>query len=200
MAGAKTKILTAILIADAVAAGLIVMQDNRAALTAWLFINAGAVIPAVIITFLYGRKRHKNLSQKHSGRASFLEHKRKHGMEYKTMNGEVVKSGGERMIADYFHRSKIRYEYEKSANGRSSRRISRPDFYLPDYDVYVEYWGMVDTEDSKTRKEYVKGMEWKMAQYRENGIKIISIYPQDIDSLDSVFRKRLKETMSRNLD
>lgn len=116
-----------------------------------------------------------------------------HGSTYKTMNGELVKSGGERMIADYLFHNKIRYEYERPAMGSSNRRIGRPDFYLPDYDIYVEYWGMVTTEDGKDRKEYQKGMEWKMANYEEAGIRFISIYPHEIESLDSVFQKTLKE-------
>lgn len=54
---------------------------------------------------------------------------------------------------------------------------------------------MADTEDSKERKEYARSMEWKMARYRENGIKFISIYPREIDSIDAVFQKKLKEVL-----
>jgi DNA helicase-4 len=93
-------------------------------------------------------------------------------------------------------KNNIRYEYEKSATEISSnRRISRPDFFLSDHDVYVEYWGMVNTEHDHTRQEYIKGMEWKISKYHENGIKFISIYPEDLSNLDFVFRKRLGEIM-----
>ena len=67
-----------------------------------------------------------------------------------TQRGETVRSNSERTIADYFHRNNIRYVYEQDAmNRRNSRRISRPDFYLPDYGIYVEYWGMLGVEDSR---------------------------------------------------
>jgi hypothetical protein len=52
---------------------------------------------------------------------------------------------------------------------------------------------MVNSEDDGTRQEYIKGMEWKMTKYRENHIKFISLYPEDLKSLDSILRKRLDE-------
>jgi len=30
-------------------------------------------------------------------------------------------------------------------------KISRPDFYLPQYNLFVEYWGLVDSPDAGTR-------------------------------------------------
>ena len=56
-----------------------------------------------------------------------------------TLRGEVVRSAAEKTIADWFTCRGIRYVYERPALARWKRGISRPDFYLPDYDVYVEY-------------------------------------------------------------
>lgn len=184
MASVKAKVLAAALIADALSAAWIFTVDNQF-LNWWLLANAAAIAAAIVA---FSRR-----SGKRASRASFLEHQEKHGSRHETMRGELVKSGGERMIADYFFKNKIRYEYERPATGAANRTISRPDFYLPDYDVYVEYWGMVDTEDKKDRSEYVKGMEWKLARYRENGIRFVSLYPNEIEKLDSVFAKKLKE-------
>jgi DNA helicase-4 len=75
-----------------------------------------------------------------------------------------VKSIGERRIADYFERNNIRYVYEKEARTNAlffSSKISNPDFYLPDYDVYVEYWGLVNADDNHTRTRYVRSMKRK---------------------------------------
>jgi hypothetical protein len=190
MVRTAAKLLAAALVIDALAAAWIITgNDDR--LLVWLLLANAIAIPALIIAVI----RKKPASQKHSGRASFAEHQKLHGSLHQTRKGETVKSGGERILADYFYRNKIRYEYEKAAIGDSGRMISRPDFYLPDYDVYVEYWGMADTEDSKERKEYARSMELKMARYRENGIKFISIYPREIDSIDSVFQKKLKDAL-----
>lgn len=110
-----------------------------------------------------------------------------------------MKSNGEKLIADYLFQNNIQYMYEKPARTKNpvSRNISRPDFYLQDYDVYIEYWGMVNTRDEKTRTEYVRSMNWKMAQYYNNGIKFISIYPNNLDNLDSILRRELRDQAGR---
>jgi hypothetical protein len=63
-------------------------------------------------------------------------------------------------------------------------KISRPDFYLPQYNLFVEYWGLVDSPDAGTRDNYIGTMRWKMAQYRNNNIRFISIYPSNLNNLD----------------
>lgn len=188
MVSTKAKVLAIALAIDALAAAWTFMADSQL-LNWWLLANGAAVAVTIPVLFLR-RSRHAIRS---TGRTSFSEHQKMHGSAYRTMNGELVKSGGERMIADYFFRNKIHYEYEKPATDAFNRRIARPDFYLPDYDIYVEYWGMAATKDGKDRKEYQKGMEWKMAKYKEAGIRFISIYPHEIEILDSIFQKKLKE-------
>jgi len=121
------------------------------------------------------------------------------GLTY-TQRGEVVRSNSERTIADYLHRNDIRYVYEQDAmNRRNSRRISRPDFYLPDYGIYVEYWGMLGVEDSRLRSRYERSMKWKMAKYHQNNIKFISIYPSNMGNLDWVFRAKFREVAGYDL-
>ncbi len=181
MAGAKLGLLAALLAADAlIAAGIWFDIISILTLQDWLLINVAAAVSVAIFAVLRQRRRRAKSGKGY--RQTLL-----------TTRGEVVKSGGEKMIADYLHAHNIKYEYEKPANDSSNRRISRPDFYLPDYDIYVEYWGMVNAEERHTRKEYVKGMEWKMARYRESGLKVISVYPKDLDNLDSIFRTELKK-------
>jgi hypothetical protein len=130
------------------------------------------------------------------------------------MNGEKVKSRGEKLLADYFFQNKISYQYERAAwtnttkkknklNNSAERRkrmISKPDFYLPDYNVYVEYWGMVNTEDERSRADYLRSMKWKMAKYNENDIRFVSIYPTNLNDLDRVFPTRLREAAAGKID
>jgi hypothetical protein len=126
---------------------------------------------------------------------------KKYGIKSVSSKGEEVKSIAEKTITDYFVNNKINYVYEQEAKKEFflfskrifSNRISHPDFYLPDYNVYVEYWGLVDAEDSRLRNEYVRSMKWKMAQYHQNNIKFISIYPSNLSNLDWIFRKKFKE-------
>jgi hypothetical protein len=128
-----------------------------------------------------------------------------HRAAYITMNGETVKSKGEKLLADYFYQNNIVYQYERAAwttgtRFKSKRMISKPDFYLPDYDVYVEYWGMVNTKDKNNRADYIKSMEWKMTKYDENKIKFVSIYPNNLDDLDRIFKARLRKATTAVAD
>ncbi len=106
-----------------------------------------------------------------------------------------MRSLAERQIADYFQKCNINYVYEKDAKGKFlfwDYKISSPDFYLSDYDVYVEYWGLVNADDHWTRERYVKNMKRKMVIYYEKNVKFISIYPDNLKNLDWIFRKNLK--------
>lgn len=64
-------------------------------------------------------------------------------------DGTVVQSEGERRIADWLTAHGIAYRYDAKFRIIGEFQI-RPDFYLPELDVYVEYWGM-DTPQYKMR-------------------------------------------------
>jgi hypothetical protein len=127
---------------------------------------------------------------------------REYGVKSVTPKGEEVRSMAERQIADYFERNNINYVYEREAKSKFlffESTIGHPDFYLPDYDVYVEYWGLVDADDSRTRTQYVKNMKRKMGIYYQNNIKFISIYPRNLGNLDWMFRRKFKKVMGFEL-
>ena len=97
--------------------------------------------------------------------------------------GTIVQSDGERMVADWFTAHHIAYRYDERFRILSGHAI-RPDFYLPELDVYVEYWGM-DTA------EYKIGMLKKQQLYQQEGKRLISIYPADKSRLDALLRAKL---------
>jgi hypothetical protein len=115
--------------------------------------------------------------------------KREYGIKSITAKGEEVRSQAERRIADYFAEHNIKYSYEQKAKAM----YANPDFYLPDYNVYVEYWGLVDADDPATRERYVRSMKRKMAIYHQNNLKFISIYPSNLENLDWIFRTKFKK-------
>jgi hypothetical protein len=127
---------------------------------------------------------------------------REYGVKSITAKGEAVRSRAEQRIADYFTEHSIRYVYERDVRARSffhSYRIAKPDIFLPDYNVYVEYWGLVDADDQWTRQRYVKNMKRKMAIYHRHNIRFISIYPSNLDNLDWIFRTKFKKVMGFEL-
>jgi|WetSurMetagenome_2_1015567.scaffolds.fasta_scaffold40269_2 hypothetical protein len=111
-----------------------------------------------------------------------------------TDRGEVVRSVGEKIIANYFYKNNINYAYEPHQIGWAI-----PDFYLPDFNVYVEFWGLVNADDDWTRKRYVREMKRKMAMYYKRNVRFVSIYPDNIQNLDWIFRTKFRETTGYNL-
>ena len=91
----------------------------------------------------------------------------------RTEDGTAVQSQGERRIADYLSLKGVRYVYDERYRIAGDVRI-RPDFYLPEFDLYIEYWGM-DTP------EYVENMKKKLFLYQRAGKKLISLSFRDFD-------------------
>jgi len=58
---------------------------------------------------------------------------------------------------------------------------------------------MLGAEDQNVRSRYERTMKWKMAQYYENDIKFISIYPKNLTNLDWVFRAKFREVAGYDL-
>src|SRR5271170_5252934 len=90
-----------------------------------------------------------------------------YGTRSTTQLGVKVRSRAEKRIGEYFEQNCIRYEYEPTIESGIwifAQKVSRPDFYLTDYDIYVEYWGMINVKDDRKRAQYVRSMNYKMAR------------------------------------
>ncbi len=68
-----------------------------------------------------------------------------------------------------------------------------PDFYLPEFDVYVEYWGLID--DPTYKKEQY---DVKKKKYDENQLNLLSLYPKNMDNLDFTFTSKLLDIIKKN--
>ena len=101
----------------------------------------------------------------------------------RTVDGTLVQSDGERRIAEWLSAHKIAYRYDARLRLIEGFQI-RPDFYLPEYDMYIEYWGM-DTP------RYKAGMFLKQDLYMHAGKKLISLYPEDKTRLDAALGDKL---------
>ena len=101
----------------------------------------------------------------------------------RTEDGTAVQSKGEKRIADFLAQRRIAYIYDERYRIAGDVAI-RPDFYLPEFDLYIEYWGM-DTP------EYVANMKKKLFLYQRAGKKLISISFRDFDNIESVLEEKL---------
>lgn len=131
------------------------------------------------------------------------EESAKRKTEKQTLGGEYVKSLEEVTIANFFFLNGIRYEYEKLYPFESDdpmRKAYRPDFYLPDYDLYIEHFG-VNKENrlpwlsSIEEQKHLEGMQWKRAFHKQNGTRLLETYSyyssegRLLDELDAMLKK-----------
>ncbi|MCK5853477.1 HEAT repeat domain-containing protein [bacterium] len=108
----------------------------------------------------------------------------------RTNDGNFVQSLGEQKIADWLTNHNILYRYDQRYRIISDFAV-RPDFYLPEFDIYIEYWGM-DTPDYKI------GMLKKLKLYQQEGKKLLSLYPKDKNNLDSIMKQKLSKYIRIN--
>lgn len=103
----------------------------------------------------------------------------------KTLNGEIVKSHGEWLIANFLFANSIDYQYEAKYVGNDGK-IHKPDFTLnlsSGRKIYIEYFGtdrQGNTAPWINRKKYNETIEWKKNQHGSNGTVLISLYYYDL--------------------
>ena len=126
----------------------------------------------------------------------------------KTLKGETVKSYGELDIANFLYQNQIRYEYEASYKfdtNDAEYGQYHPDFYLPDYDLYIEYFGInregkvADYFRSKdgmsASAAYQASMKWKRKIHSSKNTVMVECYAYEKfeNNLLSNLETKLKE-------
>jgi len=97
--------------------------------------------------------------------------------------GTAVQSKGEKLIADFLETEGVAYMYDERYRIAGSDMI-RPDFYLPEFDVYIEYFGM-DTP------EYRDNMLKKRLLYQRAAKKLVSVSFKDEGKITDILRQKL---------
>ena len=106
-----------------------------------------------------------------------------------TLKKETVKSYGELDIANFLTQNGITYVYEQEypIDTRTSEFGQYyPDFYLPNFDVYIEYFGInrqgevpayfSGKNGMSVAQAYQEGIKWKRELHRKNGTRLIEVY------------------------
>ena len=123
--------------------------------------------------------------------------------ERTSLRNELLKSREEVKIANYLFLHGINYEYEAEYpfdEKDNYRKRYRPDFYLPDDDVYIEHFGINKNGraphlSAKNEKEYLAGMRWKRSLHREKGTKLIETYSWQFQngSIEDYLNEKIRE-------
>jgi DNA helicase-4 len=100
----------------------------------------------------------------------------------RSLNGDIVKSFEELEIANWLFQNGIKYEYEKKYKHKTSNKLYgqyKPDFYLNDYDIYLEHFG-IDREGNTAlcvpKAKYLQERTWKLETHQRFGTKLIETY------------------------
>lgn len=112
-----------------------------------------------------------------------------------TIKGELVKSKGEALIANFLFRNNIDYEYEKIyENLMPERRSYHPDFTLSLHGqpVYIEYFGLSTYEDNELSR-YNKIKRMKEYYHAKHHTKFIALdYQKGEDMIEKLKDELIK--------
>lgn len=103
--------------------------------------------------------------------------------QYTTKDGHRVRSRAEVIIDNLLFELGITHDYEKSMTIMGT--TLRPDWFLPDSNAIIEFWGMED------HQEYVQKQVTKLKLYAEHNLPCLSLNDDDLE--DS---RRLEEKLS----
>ena len=109
-----------------------------------------------------------------------------------------LKSEGECRIAYFLDENSIRYQYEAGLlvhSDYNKPRIWYPDFYLPEFGAYIEYYGL------KGRQNYDNGIKRKETTYSKMGLDVIPVYPWSFaEDWQGYIMKELKQRVGRRYE
>ncbi|TJY35887.1 UvrD-helicase domain-containing protein [Pontimicrobium aquaticum] len=135
-----------------------------------------------------------------------VEKQTKDGVDIKYR--ERFKSQEEVLIANFLFRNNIEYKYEESYQYKTaSKKFGqyKPDFYLPEYNIYIEHFGIDENnnvpnwfkgKDGMSAKQvYNDGIAWKRNEHQFNGTALVETYSweQSKGILLSSLKNKLEE-------
>lgn len=121
--------------------------------------------------------------------------------DIRTLQGELVKSYEECEIANFLYRQGVAYQYEANYQVNTSGpdyRAYQPDFYLPEYGIYIEHFAVNEQNQTPPfidRQKYLEGMAWKRALHLKHKTRLIETYSyqKQQGQLTQALEQRLKD-------
>ncbi|PKF63760.1 AAA family ATPase [Psychromonas sp. psych-6C06] len=101
--------------------------------------------------------------------------------DIRTLKGEKVKSFGELHIANWLFNHGIAYQYEAKyhvALNTLERKQYQPDFFIPEFNIYIEYYGIDENGDSAPyidKQQYHDAINWKRETHQQHGSECIEL-------------------------
>ena len=127
------------------------------------------------------------------------------GVHLETIKKELVKSYEELAIANYYFLNGINYTYEstyKEAKTSSyDYRQYTPDFYLNDYKIYHEHYGIdkngrASQYEEQEEAKYLEGIRWKRNLHQQNNTICLETYSYEFS--DGTIFDKLEQDLKAN--
>lgn len=102
---------------------------------------------------------------------------------------DAYRSASEARVAASLAARNVRYRYEQSlfVFDYGKPRVWQPDFFLPDFSLFVECYGSADADYAKVTRK-------KQAVYHANAVPVVAVYPRHLASdLDRYLASELRE-------
>ena len=108
-------------------------------------------------------------------------------VERRNLNGDLVRSYEEVLVSNFLSEHGVKFRYERPYEERTADRKHqqyRPDFYLPDYDIYLEHFAL----DRKGRPpenwgDYSESVQWKRQLHRDSGTTLVESHSWEVGDL-----------------
>jgi len=127
--------------------------------------------------------------------------------DLRSLKGDKVKSLEECYIANYLYVHEINYLYENPYEVKTASKVRRqykPDFFLPEYGIYIEHFGIDrrgKTAPYVMQSEYNEQMAWKRNIHTTNHTTLIETYSyerQEGQLLANLEKKLLENGVALN--
>lgn len=101
-------------------------------------------------------------------------------VELRALSGDRVRSFEELLIANYLTEYGVRFRYESNYPVETADRQHsqyRPDFYLPEYDIYIEHFALDESgQPPEGWSNYLQGVEWKRSIHAQYATTLVETY------------------------
>jgi DNA helicase-4 len=120
-------------------------------------------------------------------------------IEIKTIQGEKVKSQAELEIANFLFLNNVIYDYEKKYIydlKNEENHIYKPDFHLPDHNIWIEHFEIEENNESslgEEEKKYREEIEWKRKTHLENYTELVETY--EFERKNEILLEKLTEKL-----
>jgi len=119
--------------------------------------------------------------------------------QIRSLKDDPVKSYEECEIANFLYLNGINYDYERNYEIPTASREHRqyqPDFYLPNYEIYIEHFGINKKGEPApfvNKEKYLQEMAWKRNIHKKYGTKLVETF--SYEKTEGILLSNLERTL-----